>query len=65
VIFVTASSFETRMMESLDSYSSTGVAMIKIVVLALALSALIGAQVKLLPIQWTDACANSECIVGP
>jgi hypothetical protein len=50
---------------SLDSYSSTGVAMAKIVVLALALSALIGAQVKSLPVQWTDACANGECIVGP
>jgi hypothetical protein len=39
--------------------------MLKIVVLSLALAALIGAQVKLLPVQWTDACVNNDCIVGP
>jgi hypothetical protein len=65
VIFVTASFLEKRSMPLRDSYSSTGIAMLKNVVIALALTTLIGAQVKLLPVQWTDACVNSECIVGP
>jgi hypothetical protein len=39
--------------------------MLKIVVLAIALAGVIVAQVKLLPVQWTGACVNSECIVGP
>jgi len=39
--------------------------MLKAAVLALAVAALVGAQVKLLPVQWTDACVSSECIVGP
>ena len=39
--------------------------MLKIIVLAIVLLGVLVAQVKLLPAQWTDACVNSECIVGP
>jgi hypothetical protein len=66
VIPVTARSFEKRSISTAGfSIRQRGFAMLKVVVLAMALAALIGAQVKLLPVQWTDACVNSDCIVGP
>jgi hypothetical protein len=38
---------------------------LKVVVLVLALAALIVAQVKSPPQQWSDACDNAGCVVGP
>jgi hypothetical protein len=40
------------------------IAMLKVVVLMLAVAFAFLAQTKL-PAQWTAACVNSECIVGP
>jgi len=38
--------------------------MLKVVVFALAVAFAVLAQTKLPP-QWTSACADSQCIVGP
>jgi hypothetical protein len=38
--------------------------MLKVVIFALAATVAVLAQTKLQP-QWTSACVNSECFVGP
>jgi hypothetical protein len=39
--------------------------MLKIVVVALALSAVLTVRAKFVPAEWTHPCAESECLVGP
>jgi hypothetical protein len=41
-----------------------GIAMLKVVVLALGLAVVFFSQTKLPP-EWLATCVNSECIVGP
>jgi hypothetical protein len=46
------------------SRNEEGIAMLKVVVLALGLAVAFFSQTKSLP-QWFSTCVNSECIVGP
>jgi hypothetical protein len=41
-----------------------GIAMLKVIVLALGLAVIFFSQTKLPP-EWAATCVNSECIVGP